>query len=49
MWFDGDWEAGALQKAIVTLLALRMEAQGLHPFHSSAVRYKDKTILFLGG
>ena len=31
------------------MLALRMEAVGLHPFHASAVRYHDRTILFLGG
>ena len=31
------------------MLALRMEAVGLHPFHASAVRYQDRTILFLGG
>ena len=49
MHFDGDWAPGPLQKAIVTVLALRMEARGLHPFHSSAVRYQDKTVLFLGG
>ena len=49
MRFDGDWAAGPLQKVIVTVLALRLEAQGLHPFHASAVRYRDKTILFLGG
>jgi hypothetical protein len=49
MTFSGDWEAGPLQKVVVTMLALRMEAEGLHPFHASAVRYEDKTILFLGG
>jgi hypothetical protein len=49
MRFDGDWEAGPLQKSMVALLALRMEEHGLHPFHSSAVRYRDKTVLFLGG
>jgi hypothetical protein len=49
MRFDGDWAEGPIQKAIVTVLALRMEAEGLHPFHSSAVRYKGKTVLFLGG
>lgn len=49
MTFTGDWAAGPLQKVVVTMLALRMEAQGLHPFHASAVRYQDKTILFLGG
>jgi hypothetical protein len=49
MTFTGDWAAGPLQKAIVTVLALRLEAHGLHPFHSAAVRYRDQTILFLGG
>ncbi len=49
MRFNGDWAEGPIQKAIVTVLALRMEAKGLHPFHSSAVRYKGKTVLFLGG
>jgi hypothetical protein len=49
MAFDGDWPAGPIQKAIVTMLALRLEALGLHPFHASAVRFEDQTILFLGG
>jgi len=31
------------------MLALRMEAVGLHPFHASAVRYRGRTVLFLGG
>ena len=31
------------------MLALRMEAAGLHPFHASAVRYRGRTVLFLGG
>lgn len=47
--FDGPWPAGPLQKVIVAVLALRMEAVGLHPFHASAVRYRDRTVLFLGG
>ncbi len=47
--FTGTWPAGPIQKAIVALLALRLEALGLHPFHASAVRYRDRTILFLGG
>lgn len=47
--FTGPWPAGPIQKAIVTMLALRLEAAGLHPSHSSAVRYRDRTILFLGG
>jgi hypothetical protein len=47
--FDGPWPAGPIQKVIVALLALRMESDGLHPFHASAVRYRDTTVLFLGG
>jgi hypothetical protein len=49
MRFDGEWASGPIQKAIITVLALRMEDQGLHPFHSAAVRYRDKTVLLLGG
>jgi hypothetical protein len=49
MTFSGTWPAGPIQKVVVTMLALRMEAAGLHPFHASAVRYRDRTILFLGG
>jgi hypothetical protein len=49
MTFAGDWAAGPLQKVVVSMLALRMEALGLHPFHASAVRYHDQTIMFLGG
>lgn len=47
--FSGPWPAGPLQKVVVAMLALRMEAAGLHPFHASAVRYRDLTIMFLGG
>ncbi|UCF98798.1 MAG: hypothetical protein JSV89_04495 [Spirochaetaceae bacterium] len=46
---DGDWEQGELNKIIVTMLAFEMDKVGLHPFHSSAVRYRDRSILFLGG
>ena len=49
MTFRGPWPAGPIQKVVVAMLALRMEAAGLHPSHSSAVRYRDQTILFLGG
>jgi hypothetical protein len=49
MTLSGEWSAGAIQKVLVTMLALRMEAVGLHPSHSSAVRYQGKSILFLGG
>jgi hypothetical protein len=47
--FNGPWPAGPLQKVAVAMLALRLEALGLHPFHASAVRYRDQTIMFLGG
>jgi len=46
---DGQWFQGELQKITVSMLALRMEAMGLHPFHSSGIRYRDRTIMFLGG
>ncbi|HEU4671798.1 MAG TPA: hypothetical protein VFS32_02755 [Candidatus Limnocylindrales bacterium] len=49
MTFRGPWPAGPIQKVVVTMLALRLEALGLHPFHASAVRYRDRTVLFLGG
>jgi len=49
MHFTGPWPAGPIQKVVVTMLALRMEAAGLHPFHASAVRYGGKTVMFLGG
>jgi hypothetical protein len=49
MHVTGSWPAGPIQKVIVAMLALRMEAVGLHPFHASAVRYRGKTVLFLGG
>jgi hypothetical protein len=46
---DGFWEEGELNKIMVTMLANEMDKIGLHPFHSSSVRYKGKTILLLGG
>ncbi|MFL5688104.1 MAG: hypothetical protein ACJ77I_03865 [Chloroflexota bacterium] len=49
MTFRGDWASGPIQKVVVTMLALRLEENGLHPFHASSVRYRDKTVLFLGG
>ncbi len=49
MRFSGPWPAGPIQKVVVALLALRLEAVGLHPFHASAVRYRDRTVMFLGG
>lgn len=49
MRLEGEWYQGELQKVVVAVLALAMEAEGLHPFHSSAVRMGDKTVMFLGG
>jgi hypothetical protein len=49
MRFEGAWAVGPIQKALISLLALRLEEQGLHPFHSAAVRYRGKTVLLLGG
>lgn len=49
MTFKGSWPPGPIQKVVVAMLALRMEDAGLHPFHASAVRYRDRTLLFLGG
>ena len=49
MTLEGDWFQGEVQKVVVAMLALRMEATGLHPFHSSAVRFGDKTVMYLGG
>jgi hypothetical protein len=46
---EGPWAQGELNKILVVMLALELERVGLHPFHSSAVRYRDRTILFLGG
>jgi hypothetical protein len=45
----GLWLVGELQQILVSMLALRMEAEGLHPFHASGIRYRDRTIMFLGG
>ena len=45
----GDWAQGELQKILVTLLARRMEEKDVYLFHSSAVRYRETSILFLGG
>jgi hypothetical protein len=49
MRLTGPWPAGPIQKVVVALLALRMEAAGMHPFHASAVRYGSRTLMFLGG
>ncbi len=45
----GEWFQGEVQKVIVSMLALQMERVGLHPFHASGIRYRDRTIMFLSG
>ncbi len=45
----GNWEQGELNKIMVAMMGSRMDREGIHPFHSSSVRFKDRTILFLGG
>lgn len=45
----GDWAEGELQKILVSALAMQLDREGVHPFHSSGVHYRGKTILFLGG
>jgi hypothetical protein len=49
LYLDGEWYQGEVQTVIVSMLALRMEELGLHPFHSSAIRYRDRTVLFISG
>jgi hypothetical protein len=49
LFLDGGWFQGEVQKVIVSMLALRMEQLGLHPFHSSAIRYCDRTVMFMSG
>lgn len=49
LYLDGEWFQGEVQTVIVSMLALRMEQLGLHPFHSSAIRYRDRTVLFISG
>jgi len=45
----GNWAEGEVQKVLVSMLALRVEEAGYHPFHASAIHYRGKTIMFLGG
>ncbi|MFZ5918522.1 MAG: hypothetical protein ACOYZ7_16420 [Chloroflexota bacterium] len=49
LFLDGEWFQGEVQKAIVSMLALRMEQLGLHPFHSSAIRSRGRTVMFMSG
>jgi len=45
----GDWEQGEIQRIIVSFLATRLFEDGQFLFHASAVNYKGKTIMFMGG
>lgn len=49
IFLSGDWAQGELQRIIVAILARRMEEKNVYLFHSSAVQYRDASILFLGG
>lgn len=49
MLLTGDWAQGELQIVLVALLARRLEEKNVHLFHSSAVRYRDTSILFMTG
>ncbi|MDR1574493.1 MAG: hypothetical protein LBS37_00675 [Treponema sp.] len=45
----GEWYEGAIQRIIVSFIASKLFAAGRYLFHSSAVNYRGKNILFLGG
>lgn len=49
LFLGGKWFQGEIQKIIVSMLALRMEEINLHPFHSSAIHYRDRTVMFMSG
>jgi len=46
---EGEWFEGEIQKVIVSLLVRELEKNDIHAFHSSAVEYRGKTILFMSG
>jgi hypothetical protein len=45
----GEWFEGEIQRILVSFIASQLFAGGRYLFHSSAVHYKGKNILFLGG
>jgi len=45
----GEWFEGEMQRILVSFIASRLFEAGRFLFHSSAVNYKGKNILFLGG
>lgn len=46
---EGEWFKGETQRLLVSLLARRMLEKQLYLFHASAVFYRGKAIMFLGG
>lgn len=46
---NGKWEQGEIQRIIVSFLGVRLFEDGRFLFHASAVNYKGKTIMFMGG
>ncbi|MGM0432310.1 MAG: hypothetical protein ACQEQU_06300 [Spirochaetota bacterium] len=46
---NGFWEEGEVNKILVSMLAMELNHVGLYPFHSSAVVYRGKGLLLLGG
>ncbi len=46
---NGFWEEGEVNKILVSMLAMELNHVGLYPFHSSAVVYRGKGVLLLGG
>ncbi len=45
----GEWFEGEIQRILVSFIASKMFENGRYMFHSSAVNYKGKNILFMGG
>lgn len=45
----GEWHEGEIQKIIVSFMAKKMFELDLFLFHVSAVHYRGKSVMFLGG
>ena len=46
---SGEWFEGEIQRILVSFIASKLFADGRYLFHSSAVNYMGKNILFIGG
>jgi len=46
---QGEWFEGEIQRILVSFIASKLFSLGRFLFHSSAVNYKGKNILFIGG